>query len=742
MGFGLEFYSAMASRSTDLLGYLAVLIAALLCLIHFVFDWNRGPRMMQIIFGLIVTSLIGAGMALNARTFPAAPLYFVMCMIPFLLGILRTFVCPHVHHKSFHLGVSLIMAWCAVVILALWVGFVWFYDHQWNEATKAQLIEGTTSVYEEVYSKRPLDYASDCGPAANVTMYDREERKAIDSACDVAHTIWFLAWSCPLAAVQANLMMAVFAFVAWWNMLSHGASQDDWVRWSLKQCMALLVVWLAVIYFCSTLASADLKLASALSIVGLLVMVGMFGWFYVEIGPTTLFAMKDSSEISPVLEKFREARQSDWGRAVFIGAFGILVPAYLFLDATRQMARRGDGRAREWKPRYSPTGQMLADTLAQWDWVSIFSKICILGELYFTFAVGFSKLCYVFLSWLNQQLLQLTLALVLILALVIGALMFLFLPPLPGVAVYLFCGILAGAQAQGGDTISFPVACVVGLLLAIFCKLLGSSAQYILGYFLGGSLQIQALVGVDKVFIRALEQILKRKGLDLGKVSVLVGGPDWPTSVLCGVLRVNLCQMLLGTLPMVIVLTPTVLAGAFQTKIRPDEEGGWGMASSVCMAVTAVMQPATTFLAAHSAAEVIESSGNELAKSRPEHREVEELRVEEAEYHKAYRQATVWNEQNCIMKAIVVLAAILMVGSCEFFFLFGSSYCFRPFTVSGKISDPFESMGLNGDWLNIVRAPMGWAALAVFGVAVCLHIIFERVFTHMTSESFILSDSE
>ena len=45
--------------------------------------------------------------------------------------------------------------------------------------------------------------------------------------------------------------------------------------------------------------------------------------------------------------------------------------------------------------------------------------------------------------------------------------------------------------------------------------------------------------------IRAVERILKLQGLRLVKVAVLIGGPAWPTSVLCGILNVSLPSMVL-----------------------------------------------------------------------------------------------------------------------------------------------------------------------------------------------------
>merc|ERR1712136_321499 len=66
----------------------------------------------------------------------------------------------------------------------------------------------------------------------------------------------------------------------------------------------------------------------------------------------------------------------------------------------------------------------------------------------------------------------------------------------------------------------------------------------------------------------AIEKILKQPGLGVQKVLILCGGPDWPTSVLTGILRLPVGQMLIGTLPCFILLMPAVLAGASLTE--PD----------------------------------------------------------------------------------------------------------------------------------------------------------------------------
>ena len=49
--------------------------------------------------------------------------------------------------------------------------------------------------------------------------------------------------------------------------------------------------------------------------------------------------------------------------------------------------------------------------------------------------------------------------------------------------------------------------------------------------------------------IRAIRLILSKPGMSLKKISILCGGPDWPTSVLTGILKLRVLSMLWGSVP-------------------------------------------------------------------------------------------------------------------------------------------------------------------------------------------------
>eukprot|EP01047_Picozoa_sp_COSAG01_P047440 COSAG01_NODE_4531_length_4948_cov_5.839905_9_plen_106_part_00 len=58
--------------------------------------------------------------------------------------------------------------------------------------------------------------------------------------------------------------------------------------------------------------------------------------------------------------------------------------------------------------------------------------------------------------------------------------------------------------------------------------------QVAIGMNLGKLLAVRKLVQVNSIEIKAIKVILDTKGLNLKKVAILCGGPDWPTSVLTG----------------------------------------------------------------------------------------------------------------------------------------------------------------------------------------------------------------
>jgi len=499
----------------------------------------------------------------------------------------------------------------------------------------------------------------------------------------------------------------------------------------------------------------------------LLALVCYTGWMYIEQGPKIWKVAEEAehaenahnddggengaaggpNHLTDLVKQLLKVSKSSWAQAMFVGGLNVFIPIYFLLNMTRQRVRRWDkamGKkdddrgARGGDPRFSLAAERAWKQMTTWKWADIFSKICLLGEVYFILQVGVAKLTYVFLSWLNDALAPPTIPFwaVLLASLVIAILLFLLLPPLPGVAVYLFCGIVVASKASTSN-IDFPIACCIGVGLALASKILGSLGQALLGRALGTNVKVQQIVGVDKVTMRAVQQILMRRGLNFGKVMTLVGGPDWPTSVLCGVLKIPFFQIVLGTLPIVFVLGPTVLAGAFLTQVVSGEDSLFNTAKNICLAITSVVQPLSTFLFVQETVRVIDECGDELRKPRPEHREVEELSRKADQYNKVYDKETEWKQLGFLLQFLILCATVLMLCSCGVFLFIGTGEqtwkCFRPFSVSGHISDSFEDHGLAGDWTNVVRTN-GLYAFGLFVFASILHGLFVMIAAHKASE--------
>ena len=70
---------------------------------------------------------------------------------------------------------------------------------------------------------------------------------------------------------------------------------------------------------------------------------------------------------------------------------------------------------------------------------------------------------------------------------------------------------------------------------------------------------MRAFVGPNTVQMKAARYILSQPGITLAKSSILCGGPDWPTSVICGLLGLDCCSMLVGLVPIIVFTTPGIL---------------------------------------------------------------------------------------------------------------------------------------------------------------------------------------
>ena len=193
--------------------------------------------------------------------------------------------------------------------------------------------------------------------------------------------------------------------------------------------------------------------------------------------------------------------------------------------------------------------------------------------------------------------------------------------------------------------------------------------QKAIGEALGKEPWVKAACGVQTPFIRAVEMLLKREGLSFGKVGILCGGPDWPTSVLCGLLKCDLKEMMMGTLPMILLIIPTVLTGAFFLKTDPV----YSAIGSMLFVTSLLVCAGQGLIATYAIQAELEKHPNYLRIKLPKNRELDWIDYKNELLGKAYLEVNQWGMIPMYIKILMAFGVIIMNISLFMFAWFFSS---------------------------------------------------------------------
>ena len=628
-------------------------------------------------------------------------------------------------------AVSFVLA--TLVAFACWVGWQAMFDRFWSLETRKWLASQNEEVYEYFYdnSSMALNYTAHCSEEKDVSFLDTDAQAAVLSACKSAETVWFLQWAGPCAIGIGNVIVAlvswVFAQAA--QGLEYDEAEAQRVKSALKKSTALIVMMLTVMYSAQYVSGANVTISSGLVALGAASVASIVGFMLLEFGFQRLNSVTQKDRLAQNLMKILK---SDWMKAVMVFGLNLFIPVMLLLDAVRQKVRKCTGLPTE-DGKFTKEGQRIIDEMHTWAWSSIFFKVNLLGMMGVALLLGM-KVTYVFFAWLNQTLAAANLTFIVLSLMVLGVGLAMFLCPIvPGSAVYLFAGVVLGAQSQvaGPDgVIGFGWGIVAGALVSSVAKMIACTLQYSMGYGMGKFVKVQQFVGVDKVPTRAMEQILKQRGMKMDKVSILVAGPDWPTSVLCGILRLNIPRMLLGTLPVIgVSIVPQVLVGALLTYSDESSSGVMSIVSSGVTLAAAVVQALAMFYFTYRIMKVVDEDGEKLAEPRQEHAAVAALTEKEKDYVAALLQKSQWGEMKRFQRVLVLLSSMCMLTSSFVFiadYSVADKFCFRSFEITGQIDLPIDQGGLAGDVMNLVIIPWGWCALGLALAGVIFHIVVNK----------------
>jgi len=440
---------------------------------------------------------------------------------------------------------------------------------------------------------------------------------------------------------------------------------------------------------------------------------------------------KDSKEaiLLRIQEKYGDSL--DVVRALFIVTCGPIVLLYCCLSAINQLVRRT-----HLNPCSQPSiaanscetnpGVVTVRTkkhltkMRSWNISLVFTYAVYWGIAYVVMQIFVAKLTVVFLSWMIEKTATMGLAPVTLIMLGVGVIMFL-LPPVPGVPVYFTLGIVL--TAQGKDALGYTGSIFYSTAIGLILKLLASAMQQkLIGENLSRFVAIRQLVGINSILMKAMRLVLSKNGLDVAKVAVLIGGPDWPTSVLCGIMKLGLPQIILGTVPVVFLIFPTCLTGSLLYMAALDNDTGnpmfpWaGTASTLTASLTAFVQFGSMFTAAFYLERTADKRKVEVMAIEDD-KEVKEKNEQDEQRQKCYANVTRWNALPIQSKSVLVGSLVCMT-SCCYMVQFFSSMCFVEHTLTDSIGE-----NLDGSVSNLFR-PLGWTALALFGASCALLHVF------------------
>eukprot|EP00747_Dinoflagellata_sp_TGD_P066637 gnl/TRDRNA2_/TRDRNA2_154900_c0_seq1.p1 gnl/TRDRNA2_/TRDRNA2_154900_c0~~gnl/TRDRNA2_/TRDRNA2_154900_c0_seq1.p1 ORF type:complete len:381 (-),score=49.69 gnl/TRDRNA2_/TRDRNA2_154900_c0_seq1:52-1194(-) len=161
---------------------------------------------------------------------------------------------------------------------------------------------------------------------------------------------------------------------------------------------------------------------------------------------------------------------------------------------------------------------------------------------------------------------------------------------------------------------------------------------------------------------------------------MLVGGPDWPTSVLAGIMKLSLIQCLIGTLPVIFFLVPCAFTGSFY--LKASEGGIWESAASLMILSTSLVCSILWVVCAWSIQENLDSNPDEIF-TRPlvENVDLDWLDYRDEEIARILN--ITWNDVPRCVGSVYVLGSVVFALVCQFFW-WQAELCFGSYEVNSR----------------------------------------------------------
>ena len=430
----------------------------------------------------------------------------------------------------------------------------------------------------------------------------------------------------------------------------------------------------------------------------------------------------DGSAARGAFDKFVAPYLDAWKGLLVLVAWPPFL-GYLLFSCLRRAVRGARGTHASDAGHLTGEAAAVVGVLLSWDLTPVLRFAALWGFGVVALTVVVSKFTVLLMSVVVSMAADSTVGVATAIIVLVGLGLFL-LPPVPGAPIYLAAGVLLTENGtKNGMTVVMAVCYANAISLST--KLVACTLQQkVIGSNLKHRLAVRRLCSVNSAVVRTMRLVLLEPGLSLAKVTILVGGPDWPTSVLCGILGLDLLPILLGTLPVFLLILPTVMGGAFLS----IDESYAQVASVLSVACAAAVQTGSLVVAAVELDKQMAARKDELD-DVPIDEEVRAADDADAERRRRLAANTRWARVPGTWRAALAAATVFMTAS-SYLCTYWSSDCFREFAIDDSVAKRL------GHWSRILKPP-GVFALALFTASCVIHGAFHfgwfRHQTHATA---------
>lgn len=732
MGFGLDIFYYFSENYEDYAPTLAGALAIFIVLIYIfdITDWDSklGIAARHLCYTVIVAGAILLVLFITGN-FPYAPIVLYSLLTPLYLILFKAAL---IRNKEMRIFISWLggpLFFVSLVVLVVWIGWTFAEEeNEWNEATRVAAAE--KSGCEPNFDDHPNcknESGDVCfevhGETSEIIFPEGCSESCTDVYDDCLNA--FIVWVGPLLVSMSLVFLSFFSTF----LRQDGSSEQGIINFGKLWLFLLFAMWVT-----ASLAGAGSGITATLAAVTLASFVASV--FFLS----TSFSREDQkARKKQVWKRIKDkyGAHLDAVRGLFVVTCAPVALVYVFLSFMNQCVRRlkcfpcskkmDAGRSndegfpqrpedKDWVTKRT-RGQI--ETFRSWDRSKVYTYAVYWGIAFMVLQVLVAQFTLLFLSWLIEKTSNMSLVAVTFIMVGVGTIMFL-LPPVPGVPIYLTMGIVL--VAIGRDTIGLVGSMFYSIAVSLLLKLFACTLQQkLIGENLSNSVKVRQFVGINSRIIRSMKLVLAAPGMNISKVSILIGGPDWPTSVLAGLMRLPLLPILVGTIPVVVLITPTVLTGSFtymgSLRVNGSPEFPWATTvAAIFAALTGIVQFGSMIVAAFYLEKTASTRGDELD-ALPIDQEVKNADEKAESSRKIYTEVTQWKIVPLWAKCTLTLSLAAVVTSCYMVQLF-SGKCFVPYELTSTIDED-----LDGDWKNLVK-PLGSVAIVLFLLCMVLLKVF------------------